>query len=248
MRVVIVAAGMGIRLGSVTRELPKGLIEFGGKTLLERSLDAVAAHGLKRALIVIGFEGERIRRRIGDSYEGMEVAYVENSEFAGTGSMYSLSRAEEALDEDILLLESDLLYDRRAISVLLGSGRPDAMLMADPLNSGDDVFMRVDGEMRLTNLGKRLPEGDRASAAGCLVGVSVFSREFLHDLFATAREDYSRGEKTYHYEECALNASRRGRPIYAVPCPGLNWIEIDNQNDLRRARAEIFPRLIGEFA
>jgi 2-aminoethylphosphonate-pyruvate transaminase len=247
MKVVIVAAGMGIRLGPVTKELPKGLIEFGGKTLLERSLEAVAAHGLTRAVIVVGFEGERIRRRMGDAYAGIEIAYVENPEFADSGSMYSLSQAEGLLDEDILLLESDLLYDRRAIGVLMESRRRDAILMADPLNSGDDVYLCVDAEMRVTNLGKRLPDDDRASVAGCLVGVSIFSREFLSDLFAIARQDYSRGERNYHYEECVLKASRQGRPVHAVYCPGLNWIEIDNQNDLRRAQREIYPRLIGEF-
>jgi 2-aminoethylphosphonate-pyruvate transaminase len=247
MKAVILAAGMGIRLGAVTKELPKGLIEFGGRTLLERSLDAVAAHGLERVVIVVGFEGERIRRRIGDSHGEMEVVYVENPEFGASGSMASLSRAEGMLGEDILLLESDLLYDRRAIATLLNAGRPNATLMTDPLNSGDDVYLCVDAEMRVTDLGKKLSEEARARVAGCLVGVSVFSREFLQDLFETARQDYSRGETQYHYEECALRASRLGRPIYAVPCPGLNWIEIDNQGDLRRAQAEIYPRLTGEF-
>jgi choline kinase len=174
--------------------------------------------------------------------------------------MYSLSQAERLpasklpasklpasnLDDDIMLLESDLLYDSRAIGALLESGRRDAMLMAEPLNSGDDVYMCIDGEMRVTNLGKKLPDEARASVAGCLVGVSIFSREFLHDLFAMAREDYSRGDRSYHYEECVLNTSRRGRPVYAVYCPELNWIEIDNQNDLRRAQTEVFPRLIGD--
>jgi 2-aminoethylphosphonate-pyruvate transaminase len=227
--------------------LPKGLIEFGGKALLERSLEAVASFGLKRAVVVVGFEGERLRRRLGASYAGIEIDYVENREFANTGSMYSLSQAEELLDEDILLLESDLLYDPGAIGALLSAGRPDAILMADPLNSGDDVYICVDAEKRVTNLGKRLPENARASVAGCLVGVSIFSREFLVALFATARQDYSRGERNYHYEECVLKTSRHGRPVYAVYCPGLNWIEIDNENDLLRAEREVYPRLIGEF-
>src|SRR5262245_62097496 len=151
MRSVIVAAGMGIRLGDVTKKLPKGLIEFGDKALLERSLDAVAAYGFRRVVIVVGFEGERIRRRIGFWYAGMEIVYAENPDFARSGSMYSLSQAEDLLDEDILLLESDLLYDHRAIGVLLEAGRRDAILIADPLNSGDDVYVCADSQQRITN-------------------------------------------------------------------------------------------------
>ena len=92
MIAVILAAGLGIRFRPFTHTIPKGLIEIGGETLLERSLKNLSMHGIQRVVLVIGHLGDMIRRRLNEHCRGMEITYGENQKYATTGSMYSFSK------------------------------------------------------------------------------------------------------------------------------------------------------------
>jgi 2-aminoethylphosphonate-pyruvate transaminase len=245
MKAVMLAAGRGDRLRPVTDSMPKGLIEVGGQSLIERSLDLLLAQGITQTYIVTGYLGGMIRQRLGPAYRGMEIIYAENPDFERTGSMYSLSRLEGVLDDDILLLESDLLYEPAALSILVEAPLPDTILIAALLNEGDDVYVCTNAEGRVLYLGKTLPHAFTGQVAGCLVGISKYSRGFMEHLFATARKDYSGGCLTSHYEECVLQASLGHRPVYSVYAENLAWTEIDTQSDLRRAAELVYPRLKG---
>tara|TARA_Y100000310_G_C20686455_1_gene819329 strand:+ start:997 stop:1722 length:726 start_codon:yes stop_codon:yes gene_type:complete len=240
MIVVIPAAGQGIRLRPLTHTIPKGLIVIEGKTLLERSLDNLSNYGINKAIIILGHLGEMIKDKLGNNYNGIEITYVENEKYAGTGSMYSLSKAKSLIDDDIIVVESDLLYADKAIKILLNSKFKDVLLVSDFLIRGDDVYVCADGKSRITNVGKHIPEEDKKKAVGALVGISKYSKEFLSKLFEKADQDYSNGELNYHYEETVFATNKLDNPVYIDLCKGLNWIEIDNENDLKRAR-QIFP-------
>ncbi len=243
MKAVILAAGQGTRLRPLTDALPKCLLTVGGQTLLERSLDNLKARAVEQVVIVVGFCGDQIRRQIGPAYRGMHITYVDNDAYARTGSMSSLSCAREVLQDEILLLESDLLYDGWALDRLLEAGHSDAILIAALTGSGDDVFVCADDKCRVTCLGKVLPQTYTGRLAGCLVGISRLSRKFLDGLFAQAEQDYGQGALLYHYEECVLAASRSHTPVYAVFADNLAWTEIDTPGDLQRAKTEVYPRL-----
>ena len=98
MKAVILAAGMGSRLRPLTRELPKGLIEIAGKSLLEYSLEALKENGIREVILVIGFLARRIEQELGGEYGSLKITYVFNEEYSHTGSMYSLSQARQLLD------------------------------------------------------------------------------------------------------------------------------------------------------
>ena len=106
---VILAAGEGRRLAGVW-DRPKGLLRFGRETLIERSLRLLRSRGLRRIVVVTGFQAEAYAAVLP---EGVEI--VSNPDFATTGSMASLARALEVVKEDFLLLESDLAYEARAL-------------------------------------------------------------------------------------------------------------------------------------
>ena len=245
MKAVILAAGMGKRLGPMTEESPKCLIEIDGKTLLEASLDALKESGVKEVIIVIGHHGDLIKQRLGSEYNGIKLIYIENKRYSETGSMYSFSQTKDLINDGILVLESDLIYDEKAIKTLLNSEFKDAILVAGLLDSGDDVYVVANERGELTNLGKNISEEDKKHAVGALVGISKFSKEFLSKLFEKAEQDYKNSELNCHYEECVFETSRLGYPVYALLCKGLNWIEIDNENDLKRAKEEVYPRIKG---
>lgn len=244
MQAVILAAGSGQRLRPVTEQLPKCLIQIREKTLLEYSLEALNNNGINEVIIVTGFLSDMIKKEIGNSYKDVKITYVINDSYDQTGSMFSLSQAKDAIkDNDILLLESDLLYDPKAIKTALNSPFKDCILVADLSNSGDEVYICVDENFRLTDLGKDIPFENKITAIGELVGISKFSNEFLKRLFKRAEEDYLREEFLRHYEECVFSVDKSGYPVYAVLCKGLAWIEIDKQEDLERAVQEVYPQI-----
>jgi choline kinase len=243
LQAVILAAGLGKRLKPVTDILPKGLIEIRGKSLLEYSLNALSQNGIKEVIIIVGFLHKAIKQKFKEDYSGLKITYVLNKEYSKTGSMYSFSKVKEIIKGDIILLESDLLYEPNAIKVLLDFARKDAILVSRLSGSRDEVYICVDDNQRIIELGKNINEQSRKKAVGELVGISKFSREFLSELFEKAEEDYEKGKLNYHYEECVFATSKSGRPVYAVLCKDLTWIEIDNENDLKKAREQVYSRI-----
>jgi len=248
MKAVILAAGMGTRLRPMTQSLPKGLVEIGGKTLLEQSLDNLKKEGVKEVIIVTGYLGEQIKLKLGEDFQGMKLRYVQNENYENTGSMYSLSKAKELIsNSDILLLESDLIYESKALSTLIQSNNQNSILVSALLHSGDDVYICTNDEDQLTNLGKNISEESKRNAKGALVGISKLSNEFLQQLFRTAENDYQKDEKDYHYEETIHATNIKGYPVYTDYCKNLNWIEIDNENDFKKAKEEVHPKILANL-
>ena len=248
MKAVILAAGMGIRLRPMTETLPKGLVEINNKTLLERSLDALNENNITEAIIVTGFYGDSIKARIGETYKNIKISYATNNRFFETGSMFSLSQIKHLIgNESILVLESDLIYEARAISEIIKSELNDAILTSELLNSGDDVYICTNEEGDIINLGKNIPESDMEKVSGALVGISKYSPEFLAKLFQKAEEDYQNKDLNYHYEECVFATSQIHQPVKELFCSGLNWIEIDNEVDLKRAKEHVYPKIVANI-
>ncbi|MFX1394889.1 MAG: phosphocholine cytidylyltransferase family protein, partial [Promethearchaeota archaeon] len=157
-----------------------------------------------------------------------------------TGSMYSLSKTENVVDDDILLLESDLLYEKRALDALLNSQESNEILVASLSGSGDEVYICVNNKNELINLGKDI--GNKNEAIGELVGISKLSLNFLKYLYKKAKEDYQINEISYHYEEVIFKLSK----TYPIKChliKNLHWIEIDKYGDLKKAIEVVYPKI-----
>src|SRR3989441_986395 len=105
MKAIILAAGVGKRIGAATRNRPKCLHEFGGRSLLVRYLDALLAVGVKSAVLVVGHRQELIRDAVGESYRGLAIRYVVNDQYH-RGSLYSLWLARGSFDDDLLIMEA----------------------------------------------------------------------------------------------------------------------------------------------
>ncbi|MGD9302587.1 MAG: phosphocholine cytidylyltransferase family protein [Desulfobacterales bacterium] len=241
LQAVILAAGKGTRLKAKTDTLPKAMIEIEHKPLLEYSLDSLSENGIADVILVVGFRHETITRRYGTDYRGLKIRYVFNDNFAGSGSMYSLALARDIIEDEILLLESDLLYESRAISRLLNDGHPNSILVAGVSGSGDEVYICANQKQEITELGKNIPMSSRETAIGELAGISRFKSNFLQLVFSNAQKDFQNGTLNYHYEDCVFRTSQQTTPIHAVPGQDLAWIEIDTAEDLLKARKLIHP-------
>ena len=99
MQILIPAAGMGKRLGSETYDKTKAMVEVNGKTLIERCLDSAVMHPIDRIILVVGYEKEKLKSFLGDSYKGVDIIYVENNDYATTNNIYSVFLAKDYLLE-----------------------------------------------------------------------------------------------------------------------------------------------------
>jgi 2-aminoethylphosphonate-pyruvate transaminase len=160
---------------------------------------------------------------------------VHNPRFAASGSMHSLACARELVRDDFLLLESDLVYERRALDAALESPYPDVVLVSGWTNSGDEVYVAAEHE-RITAISKDRALADRS--VGELVGISKISRTLYERMLR-----HSEGDLDAEYESGTLARVAREYPVGYALIPDLVWAEIDTPAHLRRVRAEVYPRL-----
>ena len=243
MQAVILSAGVGARLGIEKTSLPKGLLEIGGKPLLEYSLEALIQNDIKDVILVVGFQHEKIKNRFGSRYHDIKIDYVFNEQYANSGSMYSFAMVQDMIEDEIILLESDLLYEPRALNILLNVGYKNCILVTSLSGSGDEVYICTNERQEITKLGKKIPHKYKKSAIGELAGLSKFESNFLDLVFKKSQKDIVDGKFNYHYEECVFETSQFTEPVYAVFADDLVWFEIDTEKDLKKARDQIYPKI-----
>jgi len=234
---VILAAGMGTRLRDAHADMPKGFLELGGRPIIEHSISCLEQAGITDIIIVTGHLAEYYQQ-LAERYDGL-VRLAHNPEFAESGSMYSLFCASDLIDDGFLLLESDLIYESRALDVLLNTDSADAVLLSGPTNAGDEVYVEAPDGL-LVNMSK--DRNKLGSVAGELVGISKISRDLFAIMKNLACEQF-RESLYYDYETDCLVAAAQSREI---PCPvvaDLVWAEIDDPAHLERARNDVMPRL-----
>jgi choline kinase len=234
---VILAAGMGTRLREAHADMPKGFLELGGRPIIETSIMRLEQAGINDIVIVTGYAAEYYHK-LALRYDGL-VRVVHNPEYADSGSMYSLFCTRDVIDEGFLLLESDLIYETRALDVLLSSEASDAVLLSGPTNAGDEVYVEAPDGM-LVNMSK--DRAALASVAGELVGISKISRGLFALMKHIARDKF-KSSLHFDYETDCLVAAARSWDIFCPIVKDLVWAEIDDPDHLERARTEVLPRL-----
>ena len=234
---VILAAGMGTRLEQAGFEHPKGFLRLGELPIVEESVMRLQAVGVTTIVIVTGYRSQYYEA-LSERYPGV-IQTIHNERFADSGSLYSLYLAREALRQPFLLLESDLLYEQRALQVLL-EGSADAILLSGPTGAGDEVYVETSGGF-LVSMSK-----DRASLSteptGELVGLSRISPALFELIIDHANQSFGT-TLAVDYETDGLVAAGRKRPIACPLVKDLLWAEIDDASHLRRARERVYPLL-----
>lgn len=234
---VILAAGMGTRLRGEFEDRPKGFLRLGEQAIIEESIDRLAGVGIDDILIVTGHCAEFYERLANE--RGGLVRTVHNTEFANSGSLYSLYCARAVIDVDFLLLESDLVYESRALTALLAHPADDAILLSGPTGAGDEVYVETrDGN--LVAMSK-----DRAAlgeVTGELVGISRISAGLFGRMCRIAEAAFA-DSLQLDYETDGLVAAGAGQPIACPVIADLAWSEIDDSAHLRRARETVYPEI-----
>lgn len=257
------AAGKGSRFGFRTASMPKGFIEFKGKPMIERSIENLLSVGITRIIIGTGYHREW--------YEGLRCKYpqiitVFSPVYADSNSMETLYRCRHTIgDRDFLLLESDLVYERKALSILMEDSHGDIMLVSDVIKFQDQYYIAVDENLDLLKCSTdrdALIEETGDEPYGELVGIHKLSNRFYHEMiedYEYHHEEYIKRGYEFGIEDVATsleyvaasyvgdevviptNSIRLPRriPMFVLKPKDLQWYEIDDMEDLRFAEENV---------
>ena len=233
---VILAAGRGRRLASVSNGTPKCLVRVGGESLIERQLSILEQLGIDRIGVVVGYQHKKIRAVVGDRCD-----FILNKRFDETNSLYSLWLAQHWITGSFVLLNCDLLAHHDIYQGVMAA--EGCALAFDSSSGADDEHMKVivRDEVVLA-LGKVLP-ADRV--AGENVGVLKFDRTGARLLFQET-DCLIRSGAVGDWAPAAVDRLARRMPIRAVDISGLPWTEVDFPSDLQVAEQDILPAIILE--
>jgi choline kinase len=238
---ILLAAGIGRRLG---QDGPKVLAPVGGQTLLQRHLENLAAAGVREVFITIGHQGEAIRRAVAEAGFPGRVSFVENPRYRD-GSLISLWLQHEVLraGRPVLVMDGDVLYDRRLLARLLAAPGEAVLLVDRVLEPGDEPVKICFRGDTIVDFRKR-PEHAH-DWHGESVGFFKFSGRVAAALAQRCEKRVEEGPASTEYEEAIRDLILADPGVFqAGDVSDLPWTEIDFPEDLARAREEILPRLI----
>ena len=230
MTAIILAAGVGKRLHAVSGGRPKCLIEIGGKSLLRRILESLAACGVGEAVVVTGFGADAVRAAVASPPAGIVVRTLFNARFQ-EGAILSLATAREYLDRPVLVMDADVLCATALIRRLVDSRHPSCFLLdASSENTGEEQMLLVRGGA---------PGYELSGESIGFLKLDADAARLLRDLL-DAR--IAAGETGIEHEEVypALLASR---DVGFERVDGMPWTEIDFPEDVVRAGRDVLPHL-----
>ena len=233
---VILAAGMGVRLSDPMGDRPKGFIVIDQKPIIEESVRKLLKYGIEKIWIVTGYKRQYFKNLV-EQYPG-RIQTIWNEQFNRSGTMYSLACVKEYLNDCFILLESDIIYEEKALQALINHPTEECILMSGFTNTHDEVFIETKNNylVRMSKEKNQLIN----EPTGELVGIVKISPRLFNCMLRHAEESF---ECTffYNYETDALVACAKEIDIDCLLIEDLAWSEIDDDVHLKRARDVIYP-------
>ena len=241
MQAIILAAGMGKRLGEYTRNNTKCMVPVNGTPLIDRMLNQLSRLNLNRVVIVVGYEGKKLMEYVGEERNGLRIEYIENSVYDRTNNIYSLALAKEKMQEDdTLLLESDLIFEDSMLSLLLENPFPNLALVAKYETWMDGTMVCIDKDCNIVNfVTKAAFNYHHIDQYYKTVNIYKFSRTFSRDKYIPFLEAYTKavGKNEYYENVLRIITFLNSEELKALPVGHRKWYEIDDKQDLDIAEA-----------
>ena len=241
MQAIILAAGMGKRLGEYTRNNTKCMVPVNGTPLIDRMLNQLSRLNLNRVVIVVGYEGKKLKEYVGEERNGLRIEYIENSVYDRTNNIYSLALAKEKMQEDdTLLLESDLIFEDSMLSLLLENPFPNLALVAKYETWMDGTMVCIDKDCNIVNfVTKAAFNYHHIDQYYKTVNIYKFSRTFSRDKYIPFLEAYTKavGKNEYYENVLRIITFLNSEELKALPVGHRKWYEIDDKQDLDIAEA-----------
>ncbi len=245
MRAVILCAGKGGRLRPLTDDRPKCLLAFGTRTILDVALEHLGSAGIADVVLVVGYREDFVRRLYAGR-PGPRLTFVSNADYAVTNTAVSLRLALDGLDDDFVLINGDVLFDRGILADLIAHPASNCVAVdADiPLDHEEIKVIASDG--RVERISKEL---DPRRSLGEAIGLYKIGRGIIPELRAVYDDLERKGECRHYFEKgfelICEKAGEEGRAFGLSFTRGRPWVEIDTLEDFAHAQREIYPRICG---
>jgi NDP-sugar pyrophosphorylase family protein len=249
MKAVILAAGQGTRLRPLTNNLPKCLVQVHGKPLLQYQLESLEKARIRHCVIVVGYLGDKVQWHFGPRFGNVRITYVTNEIFERTNNIYSLWLARHELNDDILLMEGDLLFDDGLLGDIIKNQHTNVAVVDNfhpPMNG--TVILERNGLSTHMVLGSQQSADFDYRHALKTVNIYVLSRETLASQLLPSLDQYiDHGLTNEFYEAVMAQLIANGELQMAVHLTGNRmWTEIDTEEDLHQAERLLQSLLIDD--
>ena len=237
MQAIILAAGMGKRLGELTQGNTKCMVEVNGVKLIDRVLNQLSAYNLTRVIIVVGYKGKELQEYLGNRYDSkIKIEYINNPIYDKTNNIFSLALAKKELEEDdTILIESDLIFEDSLFSMIINSPYPNVALVDKYETWMDGTMVRIDDENNIVNfVPKKAFKYEHVDSYYKTVNIYKFSKEFSINTYVPFLEAYTKsmGNNEYYEQVLRVITILDKCDFKALPLTGQKWYEIDDVQDL----------------
>ena len=246
MQAIILAAGMGRRLGKYTRDNTKCMLPVNGVRLIDRMLEQLCQLNLSRLVMVVGYKGKELMDYIGDRYEDrLHIEYAENPVYDKTNNIYSLALVKDKMvEDDTLLIESDLILDDSLFQMILDDPYPNLALVAKYESWMDGTMVRINKENSIVNfVPKKAFNYAEADFYYKTVNVYKFSKDFSTKVYVPFLDAYCKvmGNNEYYEQVLRVITLLDQANLKALPIGDKPWYEIDDVQDKDIAEAIFSP-------
>ena len=247
MQAIMLAAGKGSRLGKYTKNNTKCMLDVHGETLLERAIDALLEAGIKDFILVLGYKKDNVKKFIKEKEldKKINITYVDNDVYDTTNNIYSLYLAKDYLiQDDTILLESDLIYDKSIIKKLVNSKYESAALIAKYEEWMDGTVVKLNDDNTINSFVERKDFNyDDVDSYYKTVNIYKFSKEFSERFYLPFLESYIKAYGNNDYYELVLKviSELKDTNLYGLPLTNELWYEIDDCQDYDIVKAMFAP-------
>ena len=237
MQAVILAAGMGKRLGTYTKDNTKCMLPVNGVRLIDRLIPQLASLNLSRIIIVVGYKGENLIQYLAGKYDDLvKIEYIDNPVYDKTNNIYSLSLAKDKLiEDDTILVESDLIFDDSLFQLIAESSYPNLALVAKYESWMDGTMVRIDDDLNIVNfIPKKAFKYSDIDFYYKTVNIYKFSKAFLQEKYVPFLDAYCKalGNNEYYEQVLRVITLLDNSELKALPIGHRKWYEIDDCQDL----------------
>jgi len=246
MKTLLLAAGIGKRLGNASANMPKCLLKFAGKTLLQRHLDNLTHFNVDEIIIIAGYRSDLVEQEITGAGAESHIRIVQNPDYR-KGSIISMLLGLQALakESDFILMDADVLYDYRILERLLITRHQNCFLLDRKFEEGEEPVKLCVRNGQLIEFRKKIDNNLKFDYQGESVGFFRFNNAIADKLIQSANAYLARGEDTQPYEECIRDLLLMDPDRFGFEdITGLEWIEIDFPEDINRASTKILPKIL----
>jgi histidinol-phosphate/aromatic aminotransferase/cobyric acid decarboxylase-like protein/choline kinase len=255
MKAIILTAGYGNRMRPLTDHIHKTLLTVAGHTIIGRIVDGLVDNGIRDLVVVTGYRAEELTAYLSATYPHLSIQYVHNERYRETNNIYSMALAFEhtIIDDDLVLIESDLIYQPGVIARLLSSREKNVALVDRYARGMDGTVVTVDNGLITNVIPPHLQDEDfDFSDKYKTLNIYKFSREFCNSTFKKLLTYYAKVINDNCYYELILGILiyMQQETVHAEVLSGEKWAEVDDPNDLRVAEfmfnEQARPAILGD--